>query len=287
MDILIRGLNALLMVAMPLALGVVLARRLKVGWRLYAAGAATFIAAQALHLPFNRWALGTLFERLGLTGARAGWPLVGVAMLLGLSAGVFEEGARYLVYRFWLKDARTWNEALMFGAGHGGIEAIVLGGIAAAALLQAAALRGADLTTLVPAAQVDAARAQLAAYWSAPWYAALLGAVERAFALCLHLSMAVLVLQAFTRRNLVWMGAAIGWHALSDAVAVFAALTWGPYLTEGLIGLVAIASLGITWALRQPSAPALEPTSAVGPPAGQGASTEITPEGIDDSRYAP
>ena len=53
------------------------------------------------------------------------------AVFLGLSAGVFEETARYLTYRFWAKDARSWSRGLMLGAGHGGSEAILVGALAA------------------------------------------------------------------------------------------------------------------------------------------------------------
>ena len=56
-DIVIRSLNALLMIAMPLALGVYLYRRLGAEWRLFGIGAVTFIASQVFHIPFNVWVL--------------------------------------------------------------------------------------------------------------------------------------------------------------------------------------------------------------------------------------
>jgi uncharacterized membrane protein YhfC len=128
-DIFVRLLNALLMIAMPLALVIYLTRKLNVGWRLFGIGGVTFVASQVLHIPFNLWVLNPLMEKFGLSISQIGMQLVIVAILYGLSAGVFEETARYLVYRFWLKkDAeRTWRSALIFGTGHGGIEAIILG----------------------------------------------------------------------------------------------------------------------------------------------------------------
>ena len=68
-----------------------------------------------------------------------------VAVFYGLSAGLFEEIARYLTYRFWLKDSQNWKSGLMFGAGHGGIEAMILGALALLSLIQAYVLRDADL----------------------------------------------------------------------------------------------------------------------------------------------
>ncbi len=286
MDILVRGANALLMIALPLVLGVVLVRRFRLGWGLFGIGAVTFLASQVLHIPFNSRVLSPWIERLGLAGADAGLPLVVVGTLFGLSAGLFEEGARAVVYRFWLRRARTWREALLFGAGHGGIESVVLGGLALYGLLQALALNGVDLVTVVPAEQVEIARAQLQAYWSMPWHLTILGAVERVFALCLHLSLTVLVLQAFRRRNPLWWVAAVGWHALVDAAAVASAVAWGAYRAEAIVGLTALASVGIIFALRDeggvPREPESEPAS---PPARAAPTVGERKERLDDSRY--
>jgi uncharacterized membrane protein YhfC len=253
MDIFVRTLNALLMIALPLSLGVFLAKRFRTSWRIFMVGAITFVASQIFHLPFNGWVLSPLVTRLGLTETHSGLPLLVFALVFGLSAGVFEELARYVVYRFWLRDVRSWRGALMFGAGHGGIEAILLGGLAVYALLQAVAYRGADLSAVVPPEQLSQVEAQLNVYWSLPWYLVLLGAFERLFAICFHLSASVLVLQALIRRSPMWVGFAILWHTLLDAVALFGIERWGPYVTEGVIGLLAAASIVIVLALRKPS----------------------------------
>jgi uncharacterized membrane protein YhfC len=102
---------------------------------------------------------------------------------------------------------------------------------------------------VVPAEQLQLARAQLEAYWAAPWYAVLLSAAERLFTICFHLSASLLVLQAFVRRNPAWLAAAIGWHAILDAGAVFGLVTWGVYGSEAFIGLIALLSLGIVYLL--------------------------------------
>ncbi len=250
MDIFVRALNALVMIALPLSLGVFLAKRFRASWRIFMIGAITFVASQIFHLPFNGWVLSPLVVRLGLMETRSGLPLLMFALVFGLSAGVFEEVARYVVYRYWLRDVRSWRGALMFGAGHGGVEAILLGGLAAYALLQAIAYRGADLSSIVTPEQLGQAEAELNVYWSLPWQLVLLGALERLFAICFHLSASVLVLQALIRRSPMWVGFAILWHALLDAVALFGIESWGPYVTEGLIGLLAMASVAIILALR-------------------------------------
>lgn len=291
MDVLVRLINALLMIAIPLVLGTILARRLRVGWSLFMVGAVTFVGSQVFHLPFNSWVLSLGIEWLGLTEAQAGVPLAVVAILYGLSSGVFEEMARYLVYRLQLKDVRSWGQALMFGAGHGGVEAILLGGLATYALFQAVAYRGVDLSGMAPPEQLELVRAQLEAYWTAPWYSTVLGAVERAFALCFHLSASLLVLQAITRKKPAWLVLAISWHALVNAVTLFAFGIWGAYVAEGLIGLMALFSLWIVFTLRKHEGEDGGPAHRASPevvikiPGADPAVEEITKDDLEDSRY--
>ena len=66
MDIAIRFLNPLLMIALGLGLGVFFGRRLGAEWRLFGIGAVTFIASQVFHIPFNGRALTPALATLGL-----------------------------------------------------------------------------------------------------------------------------------------------------------------------------------------------------------------------------
>lgn len=286
-DIAIRTLNPLLMIAMPLALGVYLFRKYNVEWRLFGLGALTFIVSQVFHIPFNAWVLNPVMDHLGLE-MDVPAQLAVVALLLGLSAGVFEEFARYVAYRFWLKnDAdRTWRSALMLGAGHGGIEAILLGVLVAYGFLQLYALKDANLAALVSSDQLDVTRLQVNMFWLAPWYAAILGAVERAATLCFHLSASVLVLQVFRRRNIIWLFLAVGWHAFLDAVAVFASQTWSIYLTEALIVGAGILGLGIIFFLREvPQKPVFELPIQIEEPFLNKEMQKPSLDHLEDSRY--
>ena len=293
MDIPARLLNGLLMIALPLGLGVFLARRMGQRWGLYGAGAVTFIASQVLHVPFNAWILNPRLEGLGFGARGLSRELIVSAILLGLSSGVFEEGARYLTLRFWQRQARSWGQALMIGAGHGGAEAIIVGILALMAFFQAVAYRGADLAAIVPAEQLaaalrqaqGAAEAQIEAYWAAPWPEALLGAVERAFSLVVHLALAVMVMRVFTRRNRLWLAAAIGWHALVNTLAVIGVQTVGAVATEGIVGVMALLSLGLIFLLRDKEADTVsEPARPI--PQTEPAMIEPSEVRLEDSRYA-
>jgi uncharacterized membrane protein YhfC len=273
------------MIAMPLALGVFLARWRRVEWKIFGIGAAVFIVSQVFHIPFNIWILSPGIEKLGLSNSQAGLGLAVVAISFGLSAGIFEELARFWAYRYWAKDARSWSAGLMFGAGHGGMEAILLGALAAYGLIQALIYKNADLATLVPADQVELAAAQLEAYWSLSGYLAIMGAVERIGAICIHLSASILVLQVFTRRNRLWLLAAIGWHTLIDAVAVFRIQVWSVLVTEGLILLFGSLSILVVWLLRD--SPKDEGQTELPPQTHQTEelSLPISKEKLEDSRY--
>jgi uncharacterized membrane protein YhfC len=257
MDLLVltHFLNGLLMVAMPVGLGIYLTRRFHLGWRIWLIGAATFILSQVGHIPFNQ-GLTLLFQRGILPPPPAEWRLPFNAVVLGLSAGLWEELARYSAYRWWAKDARSWRKGVLLGAGHGGAEALILGLLVLYSFAQLLALRGQDLSSLLgsrmTAEQLQALQAQLNAYWSAPWTATLLGAVERAFTIPVQIMLSVIVLQAFVRGHFRWVWLAIGWHALIDAVSVLASSKIGIYWTEAVIALVALISLGILFALHRP-----------------------------------
>ncbi len=248
-------LNGLLMVAMPVGLGIYLTRRFRIGWRIWLIGAATFILSQIGHIPFNQ-GLTLLFQHGILPSPPTEWRLPFNAVVLGLSAGLWEELARYSAYRWWAKDARTWRKGVLMGAGHGGIEALILGALVLYWYAQMLALRGQDLPTLLgnrlTPAQLLALETQLNAYWSAPWTASLLGAVERLFTIPVQITLSVIVLQAFVRGQFRWVWLAIGWHTLIDAVSVFASNKIGIYWTEAVIGLVALISLATLFALHRP-----------------------------------
>ena len=252
MDAVLRLLNGLLMLAAPLALGVILARRLRVPWSLYAAGAAGFLGSQLLHIPFNLALLNPAIERAGLVPG-SGFPreVLGPA-LLGLSAGLFEEPARFLIYRLVGRQSRSWAGGLMLGAGHGGLEAILLGVLVLYGFFQAVAYQGAELSALLPAEQVAAAQANLNAYWSAPAPTALLGAVERILAICIQLGLSILVLQSDSQAQRPLAGPGRRLARAGDGAALVALAAWGAWATEGVIALFALASLGAVFGLRVP-----------------------------------
>jgi len=278
-------LNGFLMIAMPLALVIYLTRAWKLSWRFWFVGAAVFILSQVGHIPFNA-GLTTLFQNSLLPHPPAAWKDGFNAIVLGLSAGLFEELSRYAMFRWWLKDARSWRKAVLAGAGHGGSEAMILGVLALLAYLNLVLLQNPTILATVPADQLEMVKTQVAAYWAAPWYDTLLGAFERLCTIPVHICFAVLVLQTFIRKQWFWVWLAVLYHAIIDACAVFFMPYVGIYWLEIMIAGFSLLSILIVFKLRQPEPVDPQPALLASAPQGILNLVEETPDKLDDSKYS-
>lgn len=147
-------------------------------------GAACFFVSQPLlRIPL----LGLVNRSMWFTMFSTLHPVLAV-VLIGFSAGVFEEGFRFLFKRFLLRPARcTFAQPLLFGLGHGGIEA----GLILIPLLMQGDAFGALHMALV----------------------------ERALAVLLHVTLTVIVWNGFqTGCRLGYLAVAVVLHGLVDSV---------------------------------------------------------------------
>src|SRR6188768_4001091 len=97
------SLNALGMIAMPILLAFYVTRKFSLPWRLIFAGGMTFIVSQIFHIPFL-YGLTAMFNAGVLPTIPVAWRSLFNAVLLGLLAGIFEETARWILFKFILKD---------------------------------------------------------------------------------------------------------------------------------------------------------------------------------------
>ena len=231
------------MILLPILLWIYFTRKFALSWRLVLAGALTFVVAQVLHVPLVA-ALGSFLQNSSV---------VVNAIVLGLLAGAFEETARYILFRYILKNTKSWKEGILVGLGHGGIESLLLGSLAAVTFATMIGYRNIDLSTVpsIPVEQLELARQQVDAYWSTAWYVALLGFVERIFAICLHLSFSVIVLYSVVYRKPLWFWMALLWHAFVDAVVVYVAQELGVLGVEGIVAVFALISMWLVFRLRR------------------------------------
>lgn len=242
-------LSVLGMILLPIALAFYVTRKFRLPWKLILAGGLTFIASQVLHIPVL-YGLTAMFRSGVLPTIPPAWTALFNAILLGLLAGVFEETARWILFKFILKTRKTWEEGVVIGSGYGGTEAIILGFLALSSIVSMIAMRNADLSAMVPPEQLELAKQQVAAFWSAPLYMAFLGLIERIFAICLQISLTVMVLYSVAYRKPVWFWIALFWHALVDALAVYLMPFIGTVALEAVAGVCAAISLVILFRLR-------------------------------------
>ena len=227
-------------VIFPLLLGWWIIKRKGTSWKLFGVGVLTFIGSQIFHLPVVS-GLTTAFSSGLLPTIDPGFAPFFNATVLGLLAGIFEETARWIGYKLLKKKGDSFGAALTLGAGHGGIEAIIIGASVLASLISMLALQSSDavLSGLSPN-QAELARQQVQAFWATPWHMPLAGAVERIAALGLHIGLSVMVWLAISFRKPIWFWLAILYHAVVDGLAVLA-MTFGVHVWLIEAGLILIS----------------------------------------------
>jgi Predicted membrane protein len=191
------ALSAFICLALPTILALVLILKYKASWKAFVLGIAVFTVFQ-------------LFTRIPILQALQNNPSYILfaqtggllyAILLALSAGVFEEMGRFVGMQFFMRKELSWKNGVAYGLGHGGVEAFVLVGIP----------------------YIQALGALIAGdpkYMGTPPYMFLVGGVERVFAVAIHIGMTMLVLYAVKQKKISYLLLAILFHTVVDTGAV-------------------------------------------------------------------
>ncbi len=164
--------------------------------------------------------------------------LIAYAVYGGLAAGLFEETGRYVAMKFFMKDSLSKQEAVMYGAGHGGIEAILLGGMACFSnLLTSVMINSGSLEKLLPAGDAGA-QAVISQLTDLPSWQFLFAGMERCSAVVLHIVLSYLVYLGVKNSRLKFYLLAVMVHFLVDAAVVLAAACVPVLAVE--LGLLAV-----------------------------------------------
>jgi uncharacterized membrane protein YhfC len=233
-------LAILIEILLPFALGIWLARKFKTSWKLFGVGVLTFIGSQIVHFPMLS-GIDLIVKGLGPNVSPAILNLSN-AVLLGLAAGICEETARWVGFKLLKSRAGKVSSALMVGAGHGGVESILVGlSVMVGFVLMTAVNSGAISQLNLPSETVSALKAQMPGYMSMAWYTPLAGALERIFAVTLHITLSVMVWQALVKRSWKWFLGAVLWHAVVDAGAVMMLVyKFNLWTLEAVVGVTAV-----------------------------------------------
>ena len=173
-----------------------------------------------------------------------------MALYGGIMAALFEECGRYLAFRSILKNQRGNDmNALMYGAGHGGIEALVLIGIGMVSnILYSLAINSGNAESLLAPMSAET-RMQVEGAFNTlittPSYHFLLGLVERCMAVVLQLALSVFVWFAVkSKGKAVLLAAAFLIHFLVDFVTAFVSRSGAPVvLTEAIVLVFTVAAV--------------------------------------------
>lgn len=202
--------------------------------------------------------LERLFHSLVLktpVGTAISGNLFSYALYGGVTAGLFEELARYFAFKkFLVRELEDDSNALMYGAGHGGCELFNIYSITMLNnIILSLTLNSSGISALTQslsseqASQVIAQIPQLCAF--GPGTLAL-GLLERASAMIVHISLSVLVFCAVKKpeQNRRLLLIAVELHALTDFLAVILSGLLPIWAAEA--GIAAFA-LFVAWFARK------------------------------------
>ena len=142
----------------------------------------------------------------------------------GLAAALFEETGRFIAMKFFMKNKLDKKNAWMYGAGHGGIEAILLIGLTYISnIATALMINSSQLDTILGTldeSQRTATIEALSALWTTPGYQFFLGGLERIFAITIQISLSVFVYYGVKNSKKIFIVLAVFLHFLVDFSSV-------------------------------------------------------------------
>jgi len=242
---------ALLEIIVPLALGYWFVKRFGLSWRVFLLGALFFILVQGVHAPLVLATQNPLYLALLPSGTTAA--LAGLAVYLGLMAGLFEEVGRYLVYRYIFRRqgiALSRENGLLFGTGWGGVESMIVALIVLSGMVSYIVLTGDG--GAIPLPDDPAVQAEIEAVRALTPLDILPGLAERMMTITLHIAWSLMVLAALVYGQKALLALAILWHAAVDAAAVYLVQTQGIWVTEAMVFVFAVIGLVyIFWEWRR------------------------------------
>lgn len=215
-SIVVMAISAILCFILPITVMVYYRKQRVIGYKPVVVGAMVFfVFSQVLEKLLHMAVLGNNI----ITN-----PIL-IAIYGALAAGIFEEGGRYLAFRWVLKDRKDWGDGLAYGIGHGGIEMILIGSVSYVQYISFSNLINNGLfdATLYPNV-TEAQAAQLGQLKDLlihmPIQNILIGSAERIFAFGIQLALTFVVLYAVRSKKSIFVLWAVLLHALVDVPAV-------------------------------------------------------------------
>ncbi|MEI3265719.1 YhfC family glutamic-type intramembrane protease [Frisingicoccus sp.] len=241
------GFTGVLCIAVPIVLLIVFKNRFRVKAAPFFFGVITFIIFAIVLESFAHEYF--LSGTTGLSQAILNNPFL-YAIYGGLAAGIFEEFGRFFCMLTVMKRFMYQKEnSIIYGIGHGGMEAIFIGAFTMLQNLMVAVVLNDYGSVEAYAGQSGSAEGAkvvtdlLNTLIDTPASAYILSGIERMAALVLQIALSVLVYKAVIRKKYAYILVPIVLHALIDVIAAFyqTGLVTNLLLLEAIVIIYAIA----------------------------------------------
>ena len=162
----------------------------------------------------------------------------------GLAAGVFEETGRFLAFKTVMRKSEKKIDSVVFGMGHGGVEALLILGISFIGSIVISVMINAGMSDMLyqgvtDQAAIESLDTQIKSLTDTAPVMYLASIIERVIAITYHISASVLVYAA-ARRGKTWLyPVTILIHALYDgAMVVIASTGINTFILEGILAVM-------------------------------------------------
>lgn len=162
---------------------------------------------------------------LKLTGSAITGNIWLYALYGGICAGIFEETGRFVSMKFLMKNTLDKKNGIMYGIGHGGIEAILIVGISEVSnIATGLAVNSGTISAIINAVPDETLRnqtyEQISVLWTNPGNVFFAGGVERISAIAFHICASYLVYKAVADKKILNYVLAVALHFALDAITV-------------------------------------------------------------------
>lgn len=245
--------SLLLIVGLPIFLAYLIIRRFKVSWWVVLTGLLTFISAQVM-VYFAIKGVNSLLSTTSLFQSTTLWAPVIYALILGLLAGLFEEGTRLVGFLLLKKKAKPFRAAVGLGIGHGAFSSVLdnlyTGWTGFLVYLFVALFYnpGAQLASGKSSSVVSSTVAQIQQFWAVPWHMGFITGAEQLIVLSLQIVLAILVWKAIADRQWLWFVLAILYHTLFVGINNFLQiLGWGIWSIVGILAIFFLINIYVIY----------------------------------------
>lgn len=231
-------LSLILSFGLPIVLLILVKIKLKASLTSFIIGSATFIVFALVLEPILHSVV------LTATGTLLTDNIILYGLYGGLAAALFEETGRLIAMKFFMKESLNKQNTIMYGIGHGGIEAILLVGLTyisnllSAFMINSGALQAS--MELVDAELQQTTFEQIKVLWELPAWQFYMAGVERLIAITLQIALSVLVYKAISLKSRPYWFISFGIHFAVDFLTVVVTGLGAPIWIVEVLLLIAV-----------------------------------------------